>query len=78
MAMIIQMSHILSFSLKSEMDGSEVITKSSKGCSDDEILAVLGHELGHWKLNHTLKHLVIGQVFKFKFILLYLISFSFF
>lgn len=46
----------------SEMDGSEVITKSSKGCSDDEILAVLGHELGHWKLNHTLKHLVIGQV----------------
>ena len=36
--------------------------KQDKGCSDEEVLAVLGHELGHWKLNHTLKHLVIGQV----------------
>ncbi|XP_065057728.1 CAAX prenyl protease 1 homolog [Rhopilema esculentum] len=36
--------------------------KSGKGCSNEEILAVLGHELGHWKLNHTLKHLIIGQV----------------
>jgi len=28
--------------------------------SHDEILAVLGHELGHWKLNHTIKGLTIS------------------
>ena len=32
------------------------------GCSRDEILAVLGHELGHWKLNHVFKNLVISEV----------------
>ncbi|GFT38042.1 CAAX prenyl protease 1 homolog, partial [Nephila pilipes] len=31
------------------------------GCNNDEILAVLAHELGHWKLNHVLKNLVIVQ-----------------
>ena len=36
--------------------------KSAKGCSDQEILAVLGHELGHWKMSHTIKNLVIAQV----------------
>ena len=38
--------------------------KTSKGCSNDEILAILGHELGHWKLSHTLKNLGISQVCK--------------
>lgn len=33
-----------------------------KGCSNEEILAILGHELGHWKLNHILKNLCISQV----------------
>ena len=33
-----------------------------QGCDTDEILAVLAHELGHWKMSHTLKHLVITQV----------------
>ena len=37
-------------------------SKRGKGCTNEEILAVLGHELGHWKLNHTLKHLLIAQV----------------
>ncbi|CAL1273872.1 unnamed protein product [Larinioides sclopetarius] len=32
------------------------------GCNNDEILAVLAHELGHWKLNHVLKNLIIAQV----------------
>jgi len=32
------------------------------GCNDDEVLAVLGHELGHWKLNHVLKGIIISQV----------------
>ena len=27
-----------------------------------EILAVLGHELGHWKLNHVLKNIVIAEL----------------
>ncbi|KAL7065492.1 hypothetical protein AAHC03_04646 [Spirometra sp. Aus1] len=34
-----------------------------RGCGDDdEILAVLAHELGHWKLNHITKHLVLSQL----------------
>ncbi|CAG9766508.1 unnamed protein product [Ceutorhynchus assimilis] len=32
------------------------------GCKDDEILAVLSHELGHWSKNHTIKNLIIVQV----------------
>ena len=38
--------------------------KRKIGCNNDEVLAVLGHELGHWSLSHTLKNLVIGQVSK--------------
>lgn len=26
--------------------------------TEEEVVAVLGHELGHWKMNHTLKFLV--------------------
>lgn len=33
-----------------------------QGCNNPEILAVLGHELGHWKLGHTVKNIVISQV----------------
>ncbi|XP_064405117.1 CAAX prenyl protease 1 homolog [Halichondria panicea] len=33
-----------------------------KGCNTDEILAVLAHELGHWKLSHNLKNIVIAEV----------------
>lgn len=33
-----------------------------QGCTNDEILAVLAHELGHWKLSHNLKNLIISQV----------------
>lgn len=29
--------------------------------SDDEVVAVLAHELGHWSLGHTTKLLLIGQ-----------------
>ena len=36
--------------------------KKKLGCSRSEILAVLGHELGHWKLNHVFKNLVISEV----------------
>ena len=37
-------------------------TKKSVGCTIEEVLAVLSHEMGHWKLNHTLKNLIISQV----------------
>lgn len=31
--------------------------------SDDEILAILGHELGHWKLGHTLSNFIVTQLY---------------
>jgi len=36
--------------------------KKKQGCSDDEVVAVLGHELGHWKCNHVLKNMIASQV----------------
>ncbi|XP_059484997.1 CAAX prenyl protease 1 homolog [Neocloeon triangulifer] len=33
-----------------------------KGCSNEEVLAVLAHELGHWQLNHVAKNIIIMQV----------------
>ncbi|XP_018399124.1 PREDICTED: CAAX prenyl protease 1 homolog [Cyphomyrmex costatus] len=32
------------------------------GCETDEILAVLAHELGHWKHNHAVKGFVLSQI----------------
>ena len=29
------------------------------GCNNEEVLAVLAHELGHWYLNHVLKNMII-------------------
>jgi len=43
----------------------------NSGCNKDEILAVLGHELGHWKLNHILKNIIISQVQIFLMFLLF-------
>jgi STE24 endopeptidase len=34
-----------------------------KQVHDDEILAILGHELGHWKLGHTLSNFVVTQLY---------------
>ncbi|EIE26911.1 hypothetical protein COCSUDRAFT_27312 [Coccomyxa subellipsoidea C-169] len=31
-------------------------------CSEDQVVAVLAHELGHWKLGHTLKNLILTQM----------------
>ncbi|AWP16412.1 putative CAAX prenyl protease 1 -like isoform 3 [Scophthalmus maximus] len=36
-----------------------------QGCNNPEILAVLGHELGHWKLGHTVKNMIISQMNSF-------------
>lgn len=47
-----------------EADGEDK-EKSEKGCQDSEVLAVLAHELGHWKLGHVTKNIVIMQVHLF-------------
>lgn len=44
-----------------EIDKQESSEKKT-GCNTSEVLAVLGHELGHWKLNHVLKGIIISQV----------------
>lgn len=53
-----------------EKEDEEPLTESTsnankegeeKGCDDEEIEAVLGHELGHWKLNHVVKNIIISQ-----------------
>jgi len=33
----------------------------SGGCQNDEVLAVLSHELGHWKHGHIVKNIIIMQ-----------------
>lgn len=35
---------------------------ADKGCENPEILAILGHELGHWKFNHVTINLIIMEV----------------
>lgn len=35
--------------------------KKEKGCNNDEILAVLCHELGHWHCGHLMKHLAFAE-----------------
>ena len=44
---------------KTEEEGEK---KKKTGCNTEEVLAVLAHELGHWKLGHNLKNLIISQV----------------
>ncbi|KAM6335265.1 CAAX prenyl protease 1 homolog isoform 3-T3 [Alca torda] len=51
-------------------DGENEETKSKtknkkQGCKNEEVLAVLGHELGHWKLGHTVKNIIISQMNSF-------------
>lgn len=53
---------------ESEVAGNESKSKpkhKKQGCSNPEVLAVLGHELGHWKLGHTVKNIVISQMNSF-------------
>lgn len=55
---------VANYYLQKEVDGAVSADKETRkvGCNNEEILAVLAHELGHWKLNHNLKNLIIGQV----------------
>lgn len=51
---------------KSDEEKSETKKEHKKqGCNNEEVLAVLSHELGHWKLGHVLKNFVISQVNSF-------------
>ena len=45
---------------KDKMGESE--KKRLKGCTQEEVLAVLGHELGHWKMWHIPKNFVISAL----------------
>ena len=36
-----------------------------KGCDIPEIVSVLAHELGHWKLNHTVMMLIVQEIMVF-------------
>lgn len=45
-----------------ETDDSSPKENEKVGCDDDEVIAVLGHELGHWKLNHVIKTLICMQI----------------
>lgn len=46
-----------------EEDGQGELKHTKKiGCNNAEVVAVLGHELGHWKYSHMLKNLAIVQV----------------
>lgn len=39
--------------------------EKGKGCTNEEILAVLAHELGHWKSGHVIKNIIIMQAHLF-------------
>uniref|UniRef100_A0A1L8ED04 CAAX prenyl protease n=1 Tax=Haematobia irritans TaxID=7368 RepID=A0A1L8ED04_HAEIR len=48
---------------KGKSDDAEIKEEDKgKGCTNEEVVAVLGHELGHWKLGHVTKNIVIMQI----------------
>ncbi|KAH8284536.1 hypothetical protein KR018_003343 [Drosophila ironensis] len=57
---------------KGKADDSELSEdEKGKGCTDEEVLAVLGHELGHWKMGHVTKNIVLMQVHLFLMFLVF-------
>ena len=59
-----------------EEDKEEDKKHKKQGCNNDEILAVLGHELGHWKLSHNLKNLIISNINTFLCFMLFAMLFK--
>eukprot|EP00053_Salpingoeca_punica_P016765 m.159418 g.159418 ORF g.159418 m.159418 type:complete len:471 (-) comp17038_c0_seq3:2087-3499(-) len=47
---------------KKEEEESKDEEPKKTGCSNDEIVAVLAHELGHWQFNHVLKMACMAQI----------------
>lgn len=63
-----------------ELKGMAHVAKQTKflQCRDtDEISAIIVHEMGHWKLNHTVYAFVAMQVCSWNFSLLVLVLVSF-
>ncbi|KAJ8398151.1 hypothetical protein AAFF_G00429950 [Aldrovandia affinis] len=50
---------------ENESESKSKPKNKKQGCNNREVLAVLGHELGHWKLGHTVKNIVISQMNSF-------------
>jgi len=49
---------------KKEFPSEEVEEEKKKkktGCTQDEVIAVLGHEMGHWYHNHVFKPMLLNQ-----------------
>lgn len=44
-----------------EKSNGGAAVETGKGCKDEEVLAVLAHELGHWKLGHVTKNIIFMQ-----------------
>jgi STE24 endopeptidase len=57
---------------KGQKDDSQLAEdEKGKGCTNEEILAVLAHELGHWKLGHMMKNIVLMEVQMFLIFVLF-------
>ena len=37
-------------------------TDRKQGCNNEEVSAILNHELGHWTLGHTVKNIILSQM----------------
>ena len=61
-SVILMWYHCLFLSFQEGTAGNESEKSKRLGCTNKEVLAVLSHEMGHWKLNHTVKNLIISQV----------------
>ena len=46
-----------------EAGGEKESGDKKKGCNTEEVLGVLAHELGHWKLSHNIKNIAISEVY---------------
>lgn len=46
----------------SEEEQNKDAEQRNHGCENDEVVAVLAHELGHWKYNHVWKNLLLAQI----------------
>jgi len=47
-----------------------------KNVSDDEIVSILGHELGHWKLNHSIINFFLSQLYFLLIFFFFSLSYS--
>jgi len=62
---------LIDVSSSEDEDANEVRKREKKGMTDDEVVAVLGHEIGHWKMKHTVIHLTIAEINLFLSLLLF-------